>query len=228
MLRKPAREEPRVFDQTRAALSDSLEQLPQGPFLSTDQGPEEFRALCERARAGEVDACAELYRLFSPFARRLIGQYMHPLLRKLYDTDDLLQDVWQAFFLKILPGRNFESPEQVLKLLWAVTRNLTLKLYRYRVETKKRDLSREVPLQLSELSQRGRDGEEPSRRLTAQDELDFRLSRLSERDRAVVSALLEGDLLAEAATRCSVSVATVRRILTRCRHKLDLEIEPFL
>jgi RNA polymerase sigma factor (sigma-70 family) len=193
-----------------------------GPSVPTgDVRLEEFREVCEQARAGKPEACEELHRLFSPYVRRTIRRRTHRVLRKLYDTADLLQYVWLAFFLDVLPSRTFQHPRQLVQLLNRLARNEVLNVYRYHVEAQKRDLSREVPLEGEGARSSGNrpTQEEPWRYLAVCDELDWVLHELSEPDRAVLNALRQGDKPEEAAARFGVSVRKVWRILERCRHR---------
>jgi RNA polymerase sigma factor (sigma-70 family) len=189
---------------------------------------EEFREVCEQARAGKPEACEELYRRFSPSVRRTIQRRTHRVLRKLYDTADLLQYVWLAFFLDVLPSRTFQHPQELLRLLNRLARNEVLNVYRYHVEAQKRDLSREVPLEdaRARSNRLSSTQEEPSQHLAVCDELDWVLHELSETDRAVLEALRQGDKPEEAAARFGISVRKVWRILERCRLRHPVPAEP--
>jgi RNA polymerase sigma factor (sigma-70 family) len=187
---------------------------------SSEVHPELFHGLCEQARAGKNDACDQLHRLFSPVVRRTVRKWAHGTLRKLYDTDDLVQHIWLVFFLDVLPCQTFQIPRQLVRLLNRLARNEILNLYRYHVEAKKRDLSREVPLEksLARLSDPTQ-ALEPWQRLAVLDELEQVLSNLPVRDRAVLDALRLGDKPEEAAGRFGISTRKVWRIIERCRHR---------
>jgi RNA polymerase sigma factor (sigma-70 family) len=158
--------------------------------------------------------------LYNPFLRRTIRRRAHRVLRKLYDTTDLLQSVWLAFFLNVLPHQTFETPQQLMQLLNRLARNKLLNTYRYH-DMQKRSLSREVPLEspVEQASRSDPTQEEPWRCLALWDELEQVLNDLPERDRAVVNALRLGDKPEEAALRFGISVRKVWRILQACRRK---------
>jgi len=84
-----------------------------------------FADLLRRIRRGDEDAAAEIVRLYEPEIRREVRLRLgDPRLRRVFDSMDICQSVLASFFLRMNTGQyDLGQPEQLLKLLLAMTRN---------------------------------------------------------------------------------------------------------
>jgi DNA-directed RNA polymerase specialized sigma24 family protein len=111
--------------------------------------PEALEELVRRTRAGSQEAATALYARYHCYVLELIGRsYLSGghRLRKLFDADDLAQEVWMTVFRKIREGATFASERAFVAFLRAVTKNCFRKLYRNHIVRAKRSLYREVRL----------------------------------------------------------------------------------
>src|SRR5205823_773947 len=100
--------------------------------------PDTFQELLDRARTGDAEACASLFRRFGPHVRRVVRRHLSQRLRKVFDSLDLTQDVWASFFAHILPGQDFRTPADLLGFLTGVARHKAIGLHDRQVRTQKR------------------------------------------------------------------------------------------
>src|SRR5215472_16638619 len=84
-----------------------------------------FSEFVRRIRAGDEEAAAELVRQYEPLIRREIRLRMEDRrLSRLFDSLDVCQSVLASFFVRTAAGQyDLDRPEQLLKLLVAMTRN---------------------------------------------------------------------------------------------------------
>jgi RNA polymerase sigma factor (sigma-70 family) len=106
----------------------------------------DFASLMARARSGCPDAAREVFQRFSPHIARVVRRQLHQRLRAVYDSDDFLQAVWASFFAVRPEEYTFSSPETLLAFLSQVAYNKVVEVFRNRVQTAKRAVAREVPL----------------------------------------------------------------------------------
>ncbi|MBV8077730.1 MAG: helix-turn-helix domain-containing protein, partial [Planctomycetaceae bacterium] len=87
--------------------------------------PQSFQALIDRVRTGDVQAAEELVRRYEPTIRRVARvRLVDPRLRRQLDTMDICQSVLGSFFVRAALGEyDLGSPDQLLRLLAAMTRN---------------------------------------------------------------------------------------------------------
>ena len=181
----------------------------------------DFQTLLGQARAGNATACTELCLRYSSHLHRIIRRHLNQHLRRLFDSFDLLQDVWQELFHDVLPCRSFQTHAHFLRFLAILARNKTLKLQREQVETQCHSLAREIPLETcspgSKAWEEKRAG--PERIAEAKDEWDLLLRSLPERYRSVLLALRETYGLKEAARALHISLRTLLRDLKVLRQR---------
>jgi RNA polymerase sigma factor (sigma-70 family) len=103
-----------------------------------------FPELIRRVRAGCPDAARELYEVYRPIVIRVIRRRLQRQLRRIYDSHDLEQSVFAAFFAGEFEP--FTTPEELVRYLCGVASNKAAELTRQRLIYQKHNLNREVPL----------------------------------------------------------------------------------
>jgi DNA-directed RNA polymerase specialized sigma24 family protein len=71
-------------------------------------------------------------------------------LRKLLDVSDVEQEVWEYFFVHVLGTHRFKRPQQLWAYLGQVAAHRVLVAQRRYLQSQKRDLRREQPLEATE------------------------------------------------------------------------------
>jgi RNA polymerase sigma-70 factor (ECF subfamily) len=181
-----------------------------------------FDQLAGRLRRGDADAAAEVFRRF---ARRLIALARSQLdswVRTRVEPEDVVQSVFRSFFTR------FESGQFRLGSwdnLWTVLTLITVRKCTNRVEfwrAAKRDLQREAgPLPDAGLLEEAlaRDPT-PAEAVCLSETVEQLLKQLSERDRAILTAHLQGRDTAAISADMHLTERTVRRALERARRAL--------
>ena len=110
-----------------------------------------FPDLLARVRAGDQQAADELVRVYEPSIRRVLRiRFTDPALRRQFDSEDLCQSVFGDFFVRAALGQfDLSSPEQLVKLLAAMTRNKVLRKVEHQ-HAQRRDVRRQVELNSSD------------------------------------------------------------------------------
>jgi DNA-directed RNA polymerase specialized sigma24 family protein len=103
-------------------------------------------ALLSRVRAGEEAAVREIVETHGPFLRRPIRFHLSQPLRRLFDSTDILQDVWKSFFVQRVHEHEFPTIEDLIRYLAGMSQSVIHELHRRYVDTGKRDLRRSVPI----------------------------------------------------------------------------------
>jgi RNA polymerase sigma-70 factor (ECF subfamily) len=103
----------------------------------------QFQDLIRRIRDRDQDAAQEVVQRYENAIRRVVRIHLRDArLRRVLDSMDICQSVLATFFVRTALGQyDLESPEQLLNLLTAITRNkLTNQANRLRAQ--RRDLGR--------------------------------------------------------------------------------------
>src|SRR5687768_3707429 len=110
-----------------------------------------FPELLSRVRAGDQQAADELVRVYEPSIRRVLRiRFTDPALRRQFDSEDLCQSVFGDFFVRAALGQfDLSTPEQLVKLLAAMTRNKLLRKVEEQ-HAQRRDVRRQVALNSSD------------------------------------------------------------------------------
>ncbi len=84
-----------------------------------------FGGFIQRIRAGDEGAAVEFVRRFEPFIRVEVRRRLSdPRLYRAFDSMDICQSVLASFFVRAASGQyDLDRPEQLLRLLVAMTRN---------------------------------------------------------------------------------------------------------
>jgi RNA polymerase sigma-70 factor (ECF subfamily) len=187
----------------------------------------DFDDLMGRLGRGDQAAAEELFRRY---ARRLIGlarRHLDGRLRQKVDPEDILQSVFQSFFLRQAAGEyDLDSWDS----LWSLLTVITLRKCGYRTRhfrTARRDVQRETSPPPANADDSGADWQAIAREPTPDEaallgETVAQLFRgLDERERRVAELSLQGYKGAEISARAGVAERTVYRLLERLRGKLQ-------
>jgi RNA polymerase sigma factor (sigma-70 family) len=98
--------------------------------------PNDLLELMDRARAGDQEAARIIVEQFRKPVKKVIRYRLQPKARRLYDSDDLLQNIWVAFFEKAL-DLTFSCPQQVTVYLQKLAENKVREAHRQELGTKK-------------------------------------------------------------------------------------------
>jgi RNA polymerase sigma-70 factor (ECF subfamily) len=187
-----------------------------------------FHEFIRRIRAGDEQAAAELVRRYESAIRveaRL--RLSDPRLRRIFDSFDICQSVLASFFVRAASGNyDLENPEQLVRLLVAMTRNKVAHQAR-RQQAKRRDHRRNVA-DPGELDPAGREPS-PSREVAAREILGAFRQRLTDEERQLAELRSEGIEWTEIASRLGGTAQARRkqlaRALDRVAHELGLDDE---
>lgn len=176
--------------------------------------------LIDRCRAGDDDAARILFDRFVDrlllLAQRRIGQRFCGRI----DPEDVVQSVFQTFFLRLREDRfTFQEHDDLFKLLVRITVHKTLRQIAYH-QAAKRDAGLESPHgdhtqeRLMAVA-----GDEPSPEVvvTFMDLLDTFLDKLPDQERRVLELRLQGYSSEEIAQQLGIYDRKVRRVLERIR-----------
>jgi RNA polymerase sigma factor (sigma-70 family) len=189
--------------------------------------PDSFAELVQRVRAGDPDAATDLVRRYEPAIRRVVRVRLGGgRLTALFDSMDVCQSVLGSFFLRAAAGQYaIETPEDLLKLLTAMTRNkLAFQVRKQRAQ--KRDVSRDISGELVEDRVAAR-GSTPSQQVEARELLQELGRRLTPDERILVELRNQGHDWNAIADRLAGSAEALRkkhaRAIDRVARELGLE-----
>jgi RNA polymerase sigma factor (sigma-70 family) len=178
----------------------------------------DFAALMERARTGSPEAAREVFDKYSPHIARVVRRWLHQRLRPVYDSDDFLQAVWASFFAVRPEDYLFDSPDSLIAFLSQVAYNKVVEVFRTRVQTAKRDMAREVPLDDLSREQPVRQPT-PSQEAIANERWQQMVDGLQPQARRALEMLRQGHTYQEVAGVVGLHPKALQRLL----HKLDGE-----
>ena len=180
----------------------------------------ELSELLNGLRAGDRDACSQLYERFGPTIQAAVRRRLNSRLRARFDSIDFVHDVW-ASFLAMPPERHsFGDPQELIGYLSRVARNKVIDEYRRRFSSQKDNARIELRLDHdNEKIERPMPTSTPtpSQWVIADEELHQLLSRLPLGHRAIVLRLREGYSIEDIARLANVSRSTVDRVVKRLR-----------
>jgi RNA polymerase sigma factor (sigma-70 family) len=178
----------------------------------------EFALLMQSVREGSQDAARTLFERYGPHIRRVVRRKLHQKLRAQFDSVDFVQDVWASFFAQQGRQASFESPEALIGFLSNMAYHKVIDAFRHNVQTKKRDVDRDTPLDKVVNTQDGRlAGRQPtpSQVAVAKEQWDQLLDRVPEHYRPILTLLREGNTREEIARKLGINEKTVHRVLRR-------------
>jgi RNA polymerase sigma-70 factor (ECF subfamily) len=152
------------------------------PENSSNTSENAFESLLRRVRAGDQDAAAELVRNYEEHVRRVARIRMRdPRLRRSLDSTDISQSVLASFFARAALGQyELKSPDQLVKLLAAMTRNKLASLARMAHVTRRDSRDFEV---VAREENRLAPGRAPADEIAGRDLLAAFRARINEQER---------------------------------------------
>ncbi len=205
-------------------MSDQSEFLASGE--NADPQPiklTEFRVLQLGLQRGDSLAMQQLFDDYSQRLVRLAGNEIHPLLRKRFDGEDIVQSVFRTFFRRLQEGTiRIEHSHQLWRLLATITFCKT-RSHARRHTAEMRSIYAEqgdaAELQLLEREPLPEDG------LALWEEIDIALDGLPDRAGEILSRRLDGKNKSEIASEMNLSRQTIHRILKLVEERLVQRFE---
>jgi RNA polymerase sigma-70 factor (ECF subfamily) len=190
----------------------------------------QFDDLIRRVRGGDPAAARELFERYGRYVRAVIRRRLHRRLRSVYDSLDFTQSVW-ASFLQLPPERyTFATPDDLVGFLARVASNKVAEVYRQKLQTRRCDVNREVPLPEG----RGEDGPPdgglvntreptPSQAAIAGEHWDRLLVGQSPEVRQMLQMLRDGHTKREIAERLRLHPKMIQRLLQKLEQRGGLQ-----
>jgi RNA polymerase sigma factor (sigma-70 family) len=108
--------------------------------------PHDLPRLFQRIRDGSEEAVREFVERYGRYVLTVIRRRLDEKLRRLFDSQDFMQDVWASFFNDPPVPEKFDSPEKLLSYLARLARNKVIDTARQRQGTRKHNERRERSL----------------------------------------------------------------------------------
>src|SRR6266850_720443 len=184
-----------------------------------------FAMLMSRLRGGDDDAAAAVFARFTQRLIALARSRLNDDVRRKVDPEDVLQSVYESFFLRQREGQfdlaNWDS-------LWGLLTLLTIRKCANRVahfHADCRDVRREVAAEPDQSSpdvwQAMADDPTPSAAVALTETVEQLMQGLEARDREILALHLQGYTMIEISGRINRAQRTVRRVLERVRRRLE-------
>jgi RNA polymerase sigma-70 factor (ECF subfamily) len=178
-----------------------------------------FRELIDRVRDRDQEAAQELVRRYESAIRRVVRIHLRDArLRRVLDSMDICQSVLASFFVRTALGQyEVDSPEQLLNLLTAITRNKLTNQANY-LRAQRRDIRRvatggETDYLLDQAS-------DPSEQASAKEILEKVRHRLDEPERYLAEQRSLGRSWKELADELGGTDVALRKKLTRALNRV--------
>lgn len=186
----------------------------------------DFLDFLKRIRAGDADAARELVRLYEPLVRREVRMRMHDRrLNRAFDSIDVTQSVFAQFFDQVGHDFQLDSPEQLIRLLFAMARNRTISRVRseHRMVRDVRRLNSDAGV-IDEVPAKQ---PSPSECVSQHEELELLQKALTDEERQIVELRNQGFGWEEVAARLGGTGQARRmqlsRVLDRLKEQLGLD-----
>jgi len=174
-----------------------------------------FQDLIRRVRQRDETAAAELMQRYESVIRRVVRIHLRDArIRRVLDSTDICQSVLASFFARTALGQyELETPEQLLNLLTAITRNkLTNQANRMRAQ--RRDIRREVAMD-QDTPRVASQASDPSQQVAAKELLAKIQAGLDDDERFLAEQRSLGRSWKEIAAEVGSTDVAVRKKLTR-------------
>lgn len=182
----------------------------------------EFRAMFNRVRLGDAAAAEELVRRFEADLRIIArARLFDPRLRQLMDSVDICQSIFGQFFFRAYAGQfDFESPEQLLKLLAAMVRNKVTDYARH-YTSEKRDVGRVV-----EMDSQWHVDNQPSilSQIAARDLIEVCRQKMTADERVILDGRMQDQSWQQIAESVQAAPDAVRKKFMRALDRVSSEL----
>jgi RNA polymerase sigma factor (sigma-70 family) len=183
-----------------------------------------FRDLIRQLRTGDEAAAAELLRRYEPTLRRTVRvRFRDPQLRRLLDSMDICQSVFQNFFVRVAAGQfDLDQPDQLLRLLATMARN-KIANQAEALRAQRRDCRRVEEGGLND-GQLAAPGSTPSQQVAARELLQETHRRLSAEERRLLELRQQGRAWTDIAAELGGSPEALRKQLARAIDRVGREL----
>lgn len=182
-----------------------------------------FDEFIRRIRAGDARAAEELVRLYEPAIRLEVRMRLtDPRLYRVVDSLDICQAVLSSFFVRTALGEyDLERPDQLIRLLVAMTRNKAAMLVRHE-RAAKRDHRRGVTIR--EDAPIFAAAPSPSRDVSARELMEEVRRRMSDEELHLVELRSAGRQWSEIAAQIGGTAQGRRKQMERTAERVSREL----
>lgn len=175
-----------------------------------------FEEWIQRLRDGDQQAACEFVEQFQPLVRREIHkQASVRLLRRILDTDDIVQSVFSSFFAELQRGEyELESAKQLGALLASIARHQATSNVRQQLR-RRRDVRRNSKHSQQDIDQFPDAAPLPEEMLAELELLDLLRANFTDEERALAAFRRDGQSWKSIATRLGGTSQSRRMQLSR-------------
>ncbi len=185
--------------------------------------PSPFRAHMREVAARNDIAIRRFVAQFEPVIRRKVERHWQPALNPRCDPDDVIQEVWLAFFSKARSGEAFAEPGELCALLGMLARDVTIDMQRRHLHCGKRAIGRQrslhhlPPAEADTLTDRA---PSPADMVGAEDACRHLVAAQAPVIRSVLELLQQGFTQVEIGERLALPLRTVHCFLEGLRGRV--------
>ncbi len=186
----------------------------------------QFRELIRRVRNRDQEAARELATRYENAIRRVVRIHLRDVrMRQVLDSMDICQSVLASFFVRTALGQyELDSPDQLIHLLTAITRN-KLRNQVSRMQAQRRDIRKGVAIDDDDagivVADRASD---PSEQASAREILQKVCERLDNSERYLAEQRSIGRTWPELAEELGATDVALRKKLTRALDRVMAEL----
>lgn len=184
----------------------------------------QFQELIRRVRGRDQDAAQELATRYEKAIRRVVRIHLRDArIRQVLDSMDICQSVLASFFVRTALGQyELESPEQLINLLTAITRNKLANQVN-RMKAQRRDIRKNMTIETEGISLVDR-ASDPSEQASAREILEKVCNRLDPQERYLAEQRSLGRTWPELAAELDATDVALRKKLTRALDRIMAEL----
>jgi RNA polymerase sigma factor (sigma-70 family) len=182
----------------------------------------EFQTLLAGVRAGDPVLTYRFFMQYEDYVRRVARRQLNETLRKLYDSTDLVQEVWAQLWREDAFQKPFANKLHFDFFVRKVVVTVAGRVRRMWLEARCRSLGREAPLDRGRTEGLPVSDTGPEAEIELEDSWNWMLEQLAPRERDILVILRAGANPDQAAKLLEISVRTVQRI----RERRGVEILP--
>jgi RNA polymerase sigma factor (sigma-70 family) len=186
---------------------------------------QQFQDLIQRVRRRDPEAARELVTRYEGAIRRVVRIHLRDgRMRRVLDSMDVCQSVLASFFVRTALGEyEIDSPEQLLNLLSAITRN-KLANQANKLRAQRRDIRRETGLGDNTALVPGPAAADPARQVSAQEILTKVLAGLDGPERHLAEQRSLGRSWPELAQELGSTDVALRKKLARALQRVMTQL----